>query len=180
MKRLLPLLLFSFIAAADPGPATRWLMNERASLLDIGIIRLDLHLESDGEYWSEVFSSHLITVEQLSADEIPFVHTIGAHYDYDDDLIVAWFSARYGQELPKGAVEACKWLLNSQNRSLSDAASRWFGHYGYVNTSRPENLDEQIDGRVELRCEVHGTDQAVNVRRRLGSDQVFVGEENRD
>ena len=40
MKKLLALIL-PLIANAQPGPATRYLVNEPATLFDIGMMRLD-------------------------------------------------------------------------------------------------------------------------------------------
>jgi len=40
MKKLLALFLFPLIANAEPGPTTQYLMNEPATLFDIGMMRL--------------------------------------------------------------------------------------------------------------------------------------------
>ena len=41
MKRLVLLLLLPCLAHADVSPITKYLTSERASLLDIGMMRLD-------------------------------------------------------------------------------------------------------------------------------------------
>ena len=48
MKKLtaLPLLL-PVLASADPGAATRWLINEPANLLDIGMMRVNQDLDEN-------------------------------------------------------------------------------------------------------------------------------------
>ena len=83
MKRVLLLLLFPLLATADPGAATQYLMNEPASLFDVGIARAQQDLEKT----KAAVSSR---IARQFGEEIFFIPEI--RYEFDNDLLVFVFN----------------------------------------------------------------------------------------
>lgn len=123
-------------AHAGPDAAATYIMGEPASLMDIGMLRLERHL--DGAAW--------------------------VIYDWDSNTFVLT-TFRPATEGDPGAQErACvEWV--SEIRSLAainketgkpygqgSVFADMFTHTGFVRKNQPDNLLEQIDRMFQLRC----------------------------
>ena len=88
MKKLILLTaIFPLLALADPGPATRYLMNQPASLMDIGLIRANRYLDRSRNQLEKKLKEQ--------GDENAFV-LAAAKYDFDNDIIGISFSILLG------------------------------------------------------------------------------------
>jgi hypothetical protein len=109
-KFLAPLLLFPVLSFADPGPATRYLIDESASLMGIGILRAELRLaQSRGSFTKIYEDSSGVKIVSLSTAVI---------YDYKDDTLN--LEIRPLVREPGKAEQGCKDLQTVSHGWLRD------------------------------------------------------------
>lgn len=136
---------------ADPGPVVQWLMNEPASLFDIGIWKLDLELE------------------RISEIELEWAMSAYADYDWARNRItikarVSKFQSR-GEDPIKQLKRGCRsWMEHLRSNggvliyssgyipdSKSSKYSDYFAHFGYNNENQPKDYRQKLDEIIELR-----------------------------
>ena len=129
---------------ADPGPVTNWLMNEPASLFDLGMLRLKLEVE---KYTERVFNN--FSPKKTGA--------IGwAEYDFSKNRITIGYEAKTFARRKFNKSECKKYIANVQILigqvidgrpppvGYSNAAAL-FSHSQYVNSSEPQNYRKKLD-----------------------------------
>jgi len=93
MKKIIAILLFPILVNAEPGPVTQYLTNERATLLDVGMIRLEtLTTEFEkrvGLHWTENGEMEFFSAE------------INSQYGPDDDKIYVSFLIMNSKPRPR-------------------------------------------------------------------------------
>ena len=167
MKRLIPLLLLPVLTLADPGAVTRYLIDESASLMDIGILRTELRL-------SQSVASFKTAYEESSGVKIVSLET-AVIYDYKDDTLN--IEIRPLVLDPENAEQGCKELQNSSHGWLRGVIPNLFDHMGYHASNRPEDLQEKIAERTVVYCMAQTyprRNNIVTVRMYLGSKKISV------
>lgn len=123
-------------AHAGPDAVANYIMDEPASLMDIGMLRLEKRL--DGAAW--------------------------ARYDWDSNTFLLWTYRPAADGDPGAQERTCaEWI--SEIRSLaaiSDETGKPYGefsgfaymftHTGFVRKNQPEDLLEQTDRMFQLKC----------------------------
>ena len=146
-------LMFPLAAFAEPGKITKYLMDEPASLFDLGMIRAryDLNnpviLSDIQAAWGGAFDSSakppIITVDYSYADDlIRFGFTLFEEYSLDK----AWEEAE-----EKKLCSAAFNVLQPQVRMLIGS---WFSHQGYAKSSQA--ISVVLQDRVEIYCYTRG------------------------
>jgi hypothetical protein len=176
VRKFLVLLLIPMVANAEPGPATRYLAGEPASLFDIGMLRLDrlasefrnrvgLHWTDDGEY-------HWFRAE------------INASYVPEDDKIYIGFSIMDSEPTQQQMEEGCRNAMLQMNIWVQKSLPGLFLHTGYEHgdSSVPPDLDKNLRNMFEIRCYFsssrdtsEGRFWASRTLGPLGDDQMKIG-----
>ena len=158
------LLLFPLIASADPSATTRWLMNEPASLLDIGLLRAQLTLD-DRDRTLNSFTWH------KESEDLRIDSSIG--YDYERDLIFVSIILTSADD-PKSV---CGTLIREYAATVLVYLEYWFKHSEYSTSSTPDDLISQLQKSVELRCrffDSQGKQVGVGKRMFLGKEIAWT------
>ena len=147
------LLVLPLASMAAPGKTTKYLMEEPASLFDLGIIRAryDLNnpaiLDAIQGAWGGEFDASakppIITVE----------------YSYEDDLIRFGFSffEEYALDKPWEDVEEkklCSAVFDVLQPQVMMQIGSWFSHQGYAKSSQA--ITVVLQDRVEIYCYTRG------------------------
>lgn len=144
MWRIFAILLMPALAQAGPGPATRYLMNERATLLDIGMMRLEtLTHEFQGRVgldWTDKGSPKF------------FRAGINTLYDPKDDKIYVHFLVMNSDATAEQMAEGCKNAMGQMSTWLLKSLPRLFLHTGYDDPLVPVSLPKELAAMFELRC----------------------------
>lgn len=145
MKNLIALLFFPFVAIAEPGPTSQFLMNEPATLLDIGMLRLDsLTSEFDqrvGLYWSAD-----------GGRSEPFEADINAYYEAEDDRIYVHFFIMDSDATSSQMEEGCGVAMNQMSIWLRKGLPSLFSHIGNVRPAEAVKHFNALQEMVVLRC----------------------------
>ena len=174
MKKLFVLLLYPLCCSADPGPATQYLLDEPATLLDVAMLRLDrftdefekrvgLHWTKDGE--PEFFGA-----------------SVSASYDEDADEFHIYISSMNSEPSESQMKEGCTNAMYQMNIWLNKSMHRLFEHAGYDDPLRPTDFLVRLSDQFEIRCAFSASDNSSQFRfmasRRLGalgSRDISVG-----
>ena len=171
MKKLLLALLFPFCAGAAPGPFTESLMNEPASMLDIGMLRLQmltteferrvgLHWTKDGKY--EYFKA-----------------SVNQRYDAEDDRIYVGIAISTDTATEAQMAEGCEYAMRQLGYWLAKFAGTSFMHVGDRERGKWREMDATMRELIVMRCYVHGETSSSEGRfwahRVLGATEVTVG-----
>ena len=147
------ILILPLVSAAGPGKTTKYLMEEPASLFDLGIIRAryDLNnpaiLDAIQGAWGGKFDASakppIITVE----------------YSYEEDLIRFGFSLfeEYALDKPWEDVEEkklCSAVFDVLQPQVMLQIGSWFSHQGYAKSSQA--ITVVLQDRVEIYCYTRG------------------------
>lgn len=145
MKRAIFLLFFPLVAFADSDPAIRYLLDERASLLDISIMRLnydmdllrDIFIRNGDDMWD----GRLVAL------------TTSALFDESRELIKLRVNIVYPKLRRDEAKEICKWNILEMSRHFYGANLRSaFDAAGPIRKSRPGDFNVRILDQIQLRC----------------------------
>lgn len=144
MRRIIAMLLLPILVHAEPGPATQYLINERATLLDIGMMRLET-LTSEfedrvGLSWTDNGESKFFRAE------------INASYEPEDDKIYVSFLVMDSKPTNEQMAEGCRRAMAQMNIWLLKSLPGLFVHTGYDDPSRPADLNRSLLRMFELRC----------------------------
>ena len=163
MKKWIVLMLLPLCAQGAPGGVTQYLINEPASMLDVGMVRLDnlttWFRGAVGLYWRHV--------------------DINSQYDPDTDRIsisiTTMDTTSTAEQMKDGCREALQQLQIVVMKSLPDL----FQHVGYSNPMEPEKLGNTLRGMVELSCSVYGrssSDLRFHATQALGATKMTIGD----
>lgn len=138
------LLLCPLLALADQGAATRYLMTEPASLMDIGLLRLDQSLEEMSDRFGQWYETDT-GVEGVSV-------STEAEYLLEDDRIR--IHVLISVESTQRGESGCRDLIRPMKGHVARLESRAFRHDGYDGRNRPKNLENEILNRTQILCHV--------------------------
>ena len=161
------LLLLPILASAQPGAATRYLMTEPASLMDIGLIRLGKELEEMAHRFRKWYETDTRT-EGVSV-------TTAAEYFSEHDKIRVHISVSV--KSLKNAESGCRELIEPLKGHVARLENSAFRHDGYTNPNRPEDLARHVLDRTDLFCHVFipGTRRGeVTVKYSFSDDQIAI------
>jgi hypothetical protein len=151
MKRILlaalVVLVVSGGAKADPGPVVQWLMNEPASLFDLGMYRLEKDTERKK-----------IPIFGTSSDIMHY-----ASYDWNKNRIKVGYVAYV---IPFTKI-LCKKYLNSARSTLgfvlggeavagASISAKFFQHNGYHKKSQPNKHMNKLDQIITVTVALKG------------------------
>ena len=179
---LFVLLLYPSVTQAEPSKTLEYLMNEPASMLDIGIFKLNRELDnSDSEF----------NYADKSLKKIAAV----ASYDYEKNKLIIDFRYRLNLYLftTKGwdAKDVCKDQLSRVRRKFgfdysgernkdSEAMLReflstanYFIHSGYKRTNMPKNFGTEIENISYVRIDIWGGKPSARCEGGLYSKEVL-------
>ena len=138
------ILLLSSIAAADTGSASRYLAGEPATLLDVGLMRLE-NLMSEfqsrvGLHWTD------------NGDFTFFKAEVSSSYEPNDDKIYVYISAANDEPNTVQMAEGCENAMMQMNIWLLKSLPGLFLHAGQEATSTPPNFNSELLAMFEIRC----------------------------
>jgi len=141
---------FNVPVHSAPNHATSYLMEERVSLLDWGMYKLERWLESqEGHYWRKDFGRDVSTY---------------VRYDWDRDRIVidVQVETKSGNPTKSQCESVLKTVISgggvafdTRKRYLNQGVSTFaveFAQSGYVAGNEPKDLWKRIDDVIELRA----------------------------
>jgi hypothetical protein len=135
MKRMIAVLLLPILGNAEPGPVTRYLINEPASLLDVGMMRLET-----------------LTTEFENRVGLHFRAEINASYAPADDRIYVSFLAMSSDATEAQMAEGCRDAMSQMNIWLLKSLPGLFLHVGHDDPSLSADFYQNIRNMFELRC----------------------------
>ncbi len=165
---------------AEPGPVVNWLMNEPASVFDIGMLRLEIGIR----WWYE--RQEITKISKRRPGGIAFWPS----YSFLDNRITM-FARRIGEDMDTSERKSvCRELIDFMSRealvdpktgqlfggSKASSFSQYFQHSDYVNTSEPSNLQPRLDRIFVLKAFVVSEPQQTICRRALMSNKVYFEE----
>lgn len=138
-------------AQASPGEATSWLMENPASMMDLGLHRV--------EHWLE--SSVADMTDALGTD-----YYTATEYDWENDeinLSMSIWMDEYSKDAATRACDAYVWrirayaLVQPEKGTLRDGVnnsrlSDKFAHDGFARSNAPSDWKQKIDGRIRIVC----------------------------
>lgn len=147
------LLVLPLASMAAPGKTTKYLMDEPASLFDLGMVRAryDLNnpaiLDDIQGAWGGEFDAAakppIITVEySYEEDLIRFGFTLFEEYSLDE----AWEEAE--------EKKLCTAAFNVLQPQVMMQIGSWFSHQGYAKSSQA--ITVVLQNRVEIYCYTRG------------------------
>ncbi len=144
MGKIAAMLLAPLVASAAPGQVAQYLINEPATLLDIGMMRLEtLTTEFErrvGLHWTDGGESKF------------FDASISSEYDSEDGKIYVYFLVMDSEPTELQMAEGCKNALAQMNIWLLKSIHVLFAHVGYDDPTRPPNFYADASKMFELRC----------------------------
>lgn len=146
MKKLIAILLFPMAVNAEPGAVTQYLITEPATLLDVGMVRLDsltnAFQERVGLHWSKNGE-----LEAFRAD-------VNSYYEPDDDRFYVSFLIMNNDATYAQMAEGCKMAMDQMGIWLMKSLPGLFLHVAHDNSSRPRDLGKAFQEMFVLRCYV--------------------------
>jgi len=162
MKRAILILFFPLLVMAAPGPGTSYVLNEPASLMDIGILRAKYHMA--------VIEESMNAIVRNGTKNDKLIVSSYARYEFDDDLIVIGFAVRFSGDNPK--LE-CSEIISANRTMVVNHIEEWFFHDGYQSGDQPKDLKKGIGERIEIRCLAGST----RARTKLMDKEIYWSEE---
>ena len=167
---------------ADPGPVVNWLMDEPASLFDVGMLRLDLLVEG----WEN--HTEFLEIKQRFGSS----SWTNSWYNFEENRIYVTISVFDGIDVDNAGRKAvCRELIDFMSRQagvdLTTGKLIWdkmesssfadsFEHRDYTKTSAPSDYQSRLDGIFVLRAVVGKDPQLTTCRRALMSNKVYFEE----
>ena len=143
MKNCIALLLFPLLAGAEPGPATNYLINEPATLLDVGMMRLEtLATEFEnrvGLHWTENDEMRIFRAS-VQPNYIP------------ENTILMSISAMNSEPTDAQMAEGCRNAMHQMNIWLLKSLPRLFLHIEYYDPSLPSDFYTDLRDMFVIRC----------------------------
>ena len=170
MKKIIAILLLPALANASPGPVSRYLMYEPASLFDVGMMRLQ-SLTS----WAE---SQVGFAWTLHGKLKPVGKGINASYSYEDDRIYVVIYAMDEAATEVQMQEGCQKALQQLRIVVIKSLPQLFHHDGFDSPTEPINFFHTLFNMFELRCYVSGHDSSAGrfwATQSLGAEEMTIG-----
>jgi hypothetical protein len=149
---LLSVSFYSHPANAGPDQTTDWLMDEKASIFDLGMMKLGTRLEGIEESWPAGFSKPIVS------------------YQWDEDVIKIFVFSLLEIKSVKVAKDGCREAFDSVRRSAgvnkenggllfefnNTFFSDLFSHTGYVvgGSKEQDQRLKALDKKFNLACSV--------------------------
>ena len=174
MTRLIFVLIFlPFVAHSEPNPAIRYLMNEPATLFDLGMHQLHLSLREDRDRISEIYRNN------SGSDPMEFV--VGARYDDSTSQInisIAIFDTTAESRPMSNGCRAAMEEIGGRSSvgAVRRALPVYFSHEGFVDDNAPDDFYEMLEQSVKLKCVVMNMASEVRFRASMtmGADDFRV------
>jgi hypothetical protein len=176
---LLVVILAPGLVAAEPTPGVRWLMNEPASLFDIGMMRLR---DSNKSWWTPA------ALEEISKRNLPLTHNdrggVGAAvYSWNENAISLDLSLLGAPTEPlcSTALDIYKNVI-SPTRSTASPASREltirfltgvFDHVNHTGANRPKDLDANLINLIVFTVGISDSRDSVTSNTIFCSSKLF-------
>lgn len=175
MKKLLALLLLPLAANAQPGPTAQYLMNEPATLFDIGMMRLDALTaafeERVGLSWTAGDGQREF-----------FKAAVNANYAVRDDKIYVSFLVMNSDATAKQMEEGCRVATEQMSIWLSKSLPALFMHAGGSGPADANQVSERLRDMFVLRCYVSSKHDTAEGRfwasKKLMDTELTVGRWN--
>jgi hypothetical protein len=172
MRRFLVLLLFPFLANAEDSSISVILRNEPATLLDIGMIRLDSLTRKFGSrvglYWTTTGG----TKEAFQAD-------INSWYDTEEEKIHVHLFVADSTAVDAQMKEGCEMAMDQIAIWISKSLPGLFLHAGYDNTVEAARPFDSIVDLFEISCYISAAhDSSIGrfwARRTLRDPELKIG-----
>ena len=170
MKKLILLLLLSTPICAEPGPATQYLINEPASLFDIGMLRL----KRLTDYWEKQMTGNYWQKSQSGS----VGGNVNVHYRPEDDKIYVSLTILDELATEEQMEAGCRYALRHMGIYLTKSLHTLFWHKGYRDPAEPPNLRNSLEEMFELRCAVldHQSGSRFWASRKLGAGDITIGQ----
>jgi len=143
------------IICAEPSETIKYLINEPASLFDLGLYRLNKEL--------------LKVSIGCTAKDAPLVRSISAEYNWELNRIEINIRYIYGaKKLPQNLKKIITYDINQQKNYLNIDSStgkpfgqqsylkKYFTHLGYKNKDMPKDLGKKLDHITVFIVKVYG------------------------
>lgn len=170
MKKLIALLLLlPLLASAEPGKTTRWLMNERATLFEIGFMRAEGWIQSE----EENFGEHYFHVSGVRADSV-WTYALYIHDDDNYLFGVGFSDSKSTVELMKST---CEEILQRYFGVMRIKLRHWFTHYIDAPGGLPDDFFNALESRSKMECRVTRKKGAPNlfaVSLDMGTQRISV------
>jgi hypothetical protein len=148
MKKLILLFLIPTLVYAEPGPATQYLMNEPASIFDVGMLRL----KQMTNYWQKQMTDNY----KYHSSGNSIGGNVNVAYRPEEDKIHVSLSVR-DESATQAQMEAgCRYALRHIQIYVSKSAHALFKHVEYKDSSEPAELDSAVREMFVLRCYIWG------------------------
>jgi hypothetical protein len=170
MKKFVAVLLIPSFVLAEPGQVTRYLMNEPASLFDVGMVRVQaLSTWAEGQ----------VRAAWMSGAELkPIDAGIEVYYSPESDRIYITISAMEESGTYVQLQKGCKRALDQLGIVMARNLPELFQHVGQQVPSEPSAFRATLPEIVELRCYVSGRDSSVGrfwASQQLDTNEMTVG-----
>ncbi|MFT5116022.1 MAG: hypothetical protein ACI9H8_000282 [Lysobacterales bacterium] len=170
MKKLILLFLIPTLVYAEPGPATQYLMNEPASLFDVGMLRLKHTIA----YWERQMTGNY--KNKSGGNSIG--GNVNVSYRPEDDKIYVGLSVMDSSATHEQMEAGCRYALRHIQIYVSKSAHALYQHVGYRDSAEPEELDSSVRDMFVLRCYVSGNDSSKGrfwASQTLGDADMTIG-----
>lgn len=133
------------LCSAESASSIRWLMDQPTSLFDLGMLRLR---QQNKEKWTPALDAKTKSIGVLLDD----LGASSISYDQDNNIITitASFTAPFFERVDD---KFCTSILNEYKKIISPYNKdlpKEFDHVGYVDRSRPKDLNENISRMLVL------------------------------
>jgi hypothetical protein len=144
MRKLMMFLLVPTLAHAEPGRVTQYLAGERATLLDVGMMRLEALTDEFenrvGLFWTD------------HGEARPFQADISASYEPGGDKIYVSFAVADNRPTDEQMAEGCEQAMGQMNIWLLKSLPGLFLHSGGGSADVPNDVMNALPDMFELRC----------------------------
>ena len=172
MRTLFAFLLFPFLANAEVSSISKELMNEPATLFDVGMIRLDSLTREFGRRVGVYWTTASGTQEAFRAD-------INSNYDAKDDKIHVSFFAMDSVATDAQMKEGCEEAMEQVSIWIWKSLPSLFLHEGFDNTVEAAERYKAIADLFELSCYISAAnDSSIGrfwARRTLRDPELKIG-----
>ena len=170
MKKMIGILLLPLMAQAAPGPVTRALMEEPATLFDVGMVRLenltDWIRDNVGFVWTVKGQSEM------------FRKDINSRYSPEDDRIYVSISVSSDDATEKQMQEGCQMALGQTRIVLAKSLPGLFEHAG-AKSGAGALQEGDVRDLFELRCYVSSLRSSAEGRfwahQTLADEEMTIG-----
>jgi hypothetical protein len=172
MKRLIALLLWPLLVSAEPMSPTKMLMNEPASMLDMGMVRLGILAEDFEQRVGLLWTTASGASEFFRAD-------VNSSYEAKNDTISVSFLIMNSEATDAQMKEGCEMAMDQMTIWLRKSLPGLYLHEGFDNSPEAFKRYDNIADMFELSCYVSSaTDTSVGrfwARRTLRDPELKIG-----